>query len=187
MAVARPLAYCPTCEIAFPVGTRAEGGGTFVVQNSTTHCPNGHFARILNAHYQAFETEVQAALERNGPAGRKGVAALWEKLRRQQLTPEQAQAEAEKIIAGLGSIFQAANLSDPTRKAILQALIPAPAAGPEDNEAPPAVQHDVAIPVSPIHEGKAPQETQERRKGGNRAFQRSLRHKQRVLMNPRDR
>jgi len=184
MATARPLAYCPTCGIAFPIATRSEGG-TFVVQNSTTHCPNGHFARILNAHYQAFETETQAALEINGPAGRKRILALWEKLRRQELTPEQAQAEAEKISAGLGSIFQTANLSDPTRKAILQALIPAFVAGSEHDEEPPIAQQDAPMPAPPIPEGKAPQEAPERRKRGNRAFQRSLRHKQRVLMNPR--
>jgi hypothetical protein len=183
MATARPLAYCPTCEIAFPIATRSEGGA-FVVQNSTTHCPNGHFARILNAHYQAFETETQAALEINGPVGRKRILALWDKLRRQELTPEQAQAEAEKISAGLGSIFQAENLSDPTRKAILQALIPAFVAGSEHDEEPIA-QQDVAVPATLIPEGKAPHEVPERRKGGNRAFQRSLRHKQRVLMNPR--
>ena len=185
MATARPLAYCPTCEIAFPIATRSEGRA-FVVQNSTTHCPNGHFARILNAHYQAFETEVQAALEISGPGGRKRILALWEKLRRQEMTPEQAQAEAEKISVGLGSIFQAANLSDPTRKAILQALIPAFVAGPEHDEEPIA-QQDVTVPAPPIAEGKAPQEAPERRKGGNRAFQRSLRRKQRVLMNPRSR
>lgn len=184
MATARPLAYCPTCEIAFPIATRSEGRA-FVVQNSTTHCPNGHFARILNAHYQAFETEVQAALETNGPVGRKRILALWEKLRRQEMTPEQAQAEAETINVGRGSIFQAANLSDPTRKAILQALIPAFVAGPEDDEEPPIAGQDVPLPAPLIPEGKAPQEVPERRKGGNRAFQRSLRHKQRLLMNPR--
>src|ERR1700722_11778594 len=187
MATARPLAYCPTCEIAFPVGTRAGGGGAFVAQNSTTYCPNGHFARILNAHYQAFETEIQAALELHGPAGRKGVVALWEKLRRQEMTPAQAQAEAENICAGLGSIFHGANLSDPTRKAILQALIPALVVGLEDNSEPPVAQQDVDMPAAAIPEGKAPQEPPERRKGGNRAFQRSLRHKQRVIMNPRSR
>ena len=39
---------------------------------------------------------------------------------------------------------------------------------------------DVAVLVtSPL------ERAQEKRKGGNRAFQRSLRHKQRMLMNPR--
>src|ERR1700692_1138633 len=142
MAMARPLAYCPTCEVAFPIATRS-GGGAFVVQNSTTHCPNGHFARILNAHYQTFESEVQEALGMHGQAARKAVMALWEKLCRQEMTPEQAQAEAEKINAGLGSIFNAANLSDPTRKAILQALIPAFDARPEHNEEPSIAQQDV--------------------------------------------
>ena len=184
MAIARPLAYCPTCEIAFPIATRSEGGA-FVVQNSTTNCPNGHFARILNAHYQTFESEIQETLGICGQAARKAVLALWEKLCRQEITPEQAQAEAEKINSGLGPIFNAANLSDPTRKAILEALIPAFVAGSEHTEAPSVVQQDVTKAVSPIPEAKAQREVQEKRKGGNRAFQRSLRHKQRVLMNPR--
>ena len=65
MPTAHPLAYCPTCKVAFPIATRRVGGA-FVVQNSTTHCPNGHFARILNAHYQAVESEIEAALEHHG-------------------------------------------------------------------------------------------------------------------------
>src|ERR1700719_4480827 len=112
MATARPLAYCPTCQVAFPVATRREGGA-FVVQNSTTNCPNGHFARILNAHYQAFETEIQATLENCGPAARKAALRIWRRLCRREMTPEQAQTEAERTKPTLGSMFDAANLSDP--------------------------------------------------------------------------
>jgi hypothetical protein len=183
MAIARPLAYCPTCEVAFPIATRSEGGA-FVVRNSTTNCPNGHFARILNAHYQSFEGEIQATLGAHSRTIRKAVLALWEKLCRRETTPEQARAEAERINSGLGSIFNAENFSDPTRKAILAALIPAAIAGAENDEEP-ITQPDHATAAAPNPEAKAYREVQEKRKGGNRAFQRSLRHKQRVLMNPR--
>jgi hypothetical protein len=184
MAMARPLAYCPTCKIAFPIATRLEGGN-FVVQNSTTNCPSGHFARILNAHYQHFETEIQATLEADGRAVHQTVLALWERLSRRDMTPEQAQAEAERIKPGMGSIFSAANLADPTRKAILDTLIADFAARSEPDEEPPVVQQDVTASVPPMLEATASQEIREKRKGGNRAFQRSLRHKQRLLMNPR--
>jgi hypothetical protein len=176
MAIAHPLAFCPTCKIAFPVAPRREGG-TLVFQNSTTNCPNGHFARILNAHYQTFESEIRAILETNGQMARKAVPTLWEKLHRQEATPEQAQKEAERTKPGLGSIFSAANFTDPTKKAILEALITDFVAASEHA---PAIDH-----LAP--EANGPQELQERRKGGNRAFQRSLRHRQRVLMNPRSR
>ena len=96
-----------------------------MVQNSTTNCPNGHFARILTPHYQAFESEIQATLEITAGAAYRAILALWERLRRGEMTPEQAQAEAEGIRTGLGSIFSPANFSDPTRKAMLQALITA--------------------------------------------------------------
>jgi hypothetical protein len=185
MATAHPLAYCPTCKIAFPIAPRLEGG-TVVFQNSTTNCPNGHFARILNAHYQTFESEIQATLGNHGPGARKAILALWERLRRQEIAPEQAQAEAERIKSGLGSIFNAANFSDPTRKAILEALITA-VAGSEHNEELSTARQTTTVDVPPTPETKSHQEMQEKRKGGNRAFQRSLRHKQRMLMNPRGR
>jgi hypothetical protein len=182
MSIAHPLAYCPTCKIAFPLATGREGG-SFVVQNSTTKCPNGHFARILNAHYQSFETEARATLAALGPVTHKAVSALWEKLSRRDASPEQAQAEAERIAAGLGSIFNAASLADPTRKAILEVLFTDFAATTEPDEGPPIA----TITAPRIPEAEAAQRVQEKRKGGNRAFQRSLRHKQRMLMNPRTR
>jgi hypothetical protein len=185
MTIAHPLAYCPTCRIAFPLAKRREGG-TFVVQNSSTNCPNGHFARVLNAHYQAFEAEVQATLENGGQAVRKPVLGLWRKLHRQEMTSEQAQAEAERTKPGLGSIFDAGNFFDPTRKAVLEALIGA-YAGLEPDEESSITPQEVAMNVPAIPEAKAPQEMREKLKGGNRAFQRSQRHKQRLLMNPRSR
>jgi hypothetical protein len=185
MAIAHPLAYCPTCKIAFPIAPRLERG-TLVFQNSTTNCPNGHFARILNAHYQTFESEIQATLGIHGQGAHKAVPALWERLCRGEIAPEQAQEEAEGIRSGLGSIFSAANFTDPTRKAILEALINA-FTGSEYNEEPSTTGPTPSVDVPPVPETKSPQEMQEKRKGGNRAFQRSLRHKQRMLMNPRGR
>jgi hypothetical protein len=182
MPSAHPLAYCPTCKVAFPVATGREGGA-FVVRNSTTNCPNGHFARILNKHYQAFETEARAALAALGQRARKAVWALWDRLSRGETSPEQAQAEAERAKPGLGAIFNAANFTDPTRKAILEVLFTdlVATSGPDDE--PSLVQQDVTIGAPPVPE--ALREMEEKRKGGNRAFQRWLRHKQRVLMNPR--
>jgi hypothetical protein len=186
MAIARPLAYCPTCKIAFPIAPRLERG-TLVFQNSTTNCPNGHFARILNAHYQTFESEVQATLGIHGQGSHKSILALWDRLHRREIAPEQAQADAESIKSGLGSIFNAANFTDPTRKAILEALITVFVAGSEHDEEPSIIRQNVAIDAPPTPEAEAPQEMRESRTGGNRALQRSLRHKQRVLMNPRAR
>jgi hypothetical protein len=185
MAIAHPLAYCPTCKIAFPIAPRLERG-TLVFQNSTTNCPNGHFARILNAHYQIFESEIQTTLGNHGHGAQKAVPALWGRLCRGDIAPEQAQAEAEAISSGLGSIFSAANISDPTRKAILEALITAFAASEHDDESSVA-QQTATIVGPPVPEAKSHREIQEKRKGGNRAFQRSLRHRQRMLMNPRGR
>jgi hypothetical protein len=185
MPTAHPLAYCPTCKVAFPIATRREGGA-FVVQNSTTHCPNGHFARILNAHYQAIESEMETALEHHGVGARKAIRTLWERLRRSEVTPEQAQAEAEGIRSGLGAIFEPANFSDPTRKAILDALITAFVGSADDEEAS-VPQASAALDVPSVPEAESPQETKQKRQGGNRAFQRSLRHRQRLLMNPRGR
>jgi hypothetical protein len=184
VATPQPLAYCPTCKVAFPIATRREGG-TFVVQNSTTNCPNGHFARILNAHYQAIESEIQGTLESHGQGTYRATLALWERLRRAELAPEQAQAEAERIKSGLGSLFIAANFSDPTRKAILEALIRAFAASAGEDE--PSVAQSAGQDVSAVPESQSSQEMETKRKGGNRAFQRSLRHRQRLLMNPRSR
>ncbi len=179
MAPARPLAYCPTCKVAFPIVPRAEGG-TLVFQNSTTNCPNGHFARVLNAHYQAFEAEIRALLESNGRAAHRAVLALWDRVRAGEITAEQARAEVERTRPGLASIFSAANFSDPVKKAILDALISDFVATSERDEEP-------SMDVSPTPEAHAPADVPEKRKGGNRAFQRSLRHKQRMLMNPRGR
>jgi hypothetical protein len=183
MPIAHPLAYCPTCRAAFPIATGG-GGGTFVVQNSTTTCPNGHFARILTPHYQAIEAEIRGALEGHGQAARKVIRSIWERLSRRDITPEQAQTEADTTKPGLGSIFNAANFTDPTRKAILETLIADFVAGLEPDEEAPVVE-GVATSASPISGAPAHREMPEKRKRGNRAFQRSLRHKQRMLMNPR--
>jgi hypothetical protein len=185
MPTAHPLAYCPTCKVAFPIATRRQGGA-FVVQNSTTNCPNGHFARILNAHYQAVESEIQAALEHHGVGARNAIWMLWERLRRAETSPEQAQAEADGIKSGLGAIFDAANFSDPTRRAILEALITG-FVGSADDEEPSALPPSATLDIPSVPEAKSPQEITQTRKGGNRAFQRSLRHRQRLLMNPRSR
>ena len=184
MAIAHPLAYCPTCRSAFPLAAGRESG-TVVVQNSTTKCPNGHFARILTPHYQAFETEARATLAALGPGSHKVALALWEKLSHREVSAEQAQAEAERIDSGLGSIFKQAILTDPTRKAILEVLFTDFAATSEPDAGPPIVRPDTTISAPPIPEAEALEPAQEKRKGGNRAFQRSLRHKQRMLMNPR--
>jgi hypothetical protein len=183
MPIAHPLAYCPTCRSAFPIATGRQGG-TFVVQNSTTTCRNGHFARILNAHCQAIEAEIRGALESHGQAGRKVIRSLWDQLSRRDMTPEQAQAGADATEPGLGLIFNAANFADPTRKAILEALITDFIAGFEPDEEAPAVE-GAATSAPPIPEAPTHREVSEKRKGGNRANQRSLRHKQRMLMNPR--
>jgi hypothetical protein len=144
MPIAHPLAYCPTCKSAFPAATGREGG-TFVVRNSTTNCPNGHFARIINAHYQAFETEARATLAALDQGTHKAVRALWEKLSRGETSPEQAQAEVERAKSGLGEIFNAANFTDPTRKAILEVLFTdlVATSGPDDESS--LVQQEVAI------------------------------------------
>jgi len=165
--------------VAFPLAPRAEGG-TLVFQNSTTTCPNGHFARILNAHYQAFEAEIQAMLELNGRAAHRAVLALWNRVRAGEITAEQARTEVERTRPGLDSIFDAVNFSDPVKKAILDALLTAFVATPERDE-------ERSVDVSPPPEAQALRDMPEKRKGGNRAFQRSLRHKQRMLMNPRGR
>jgi hypothetical protein len=182
MPSAHPLAYCPTCKVAFPVAAGREGG-TFVVRNSTTNCPNGHFARILNAHYQAFETEARATLATPGQGAHKAVWALWERLSRGETSPEQAQGEAERAKPGLGAIFNVTNFSDPTRRAILEVLFTDLVASPGPDEEPSLIQQDVTMGAPPVPDALRP--VQEKRKGGNRAFQRMLRHKQRVLMNPR--
>jgi len=185
MPIAHPLAYCPTCRNAFPIGTGG-AGGAFVVQNSTTTCPNGHFARILTPHYQAIEAEIRGALEGPGPTAPKAIRSVWERLRHGKITPKQAQAEADTAKPGLGSIFNAENFSDPTRKAILETLITDFIAGVEpDTEAP--VVERVASPAPSMSEAPIHRDLPEKRKGGNRAFQRSLRHKQRMLLNPRAR
>jgi hypothetical protein len=186
MATAHPLAYCPTCKIAFPVAPRTEGG-TLVFQNSTTNCPNGHFARILKPHYQTFQSEIQTTLEHLRPAARRAARAIWDRLCRREVTAEQAQAEAEKVTPGLRSVFNAENIDDPVRKAILAALLGALVTTSDHSEEPSTAQQDVTsnAPVPAVAE--AHQAMQEKRKGGNRAFQRSLRHKQRMLMNPRSR
>jgi hypothetical protein len=183
MPIARPLAYCPTCRSAFPIATGGEGG-TFVVQNSTTTCPNGHFARILTPHYQAIEAAIRDALESHGQAAGKSIRSLWERLSRRDIAPEQAQTEAETTKPGLGVLFDPANFADPTRKAILEALITDFIAGVEPGEEAPVVE-EVAASTPPISEAPIHREIPEKRKGSNRAFQRSLRHRQRMLMNPR--
>lgn len=183
MPIAHPLAYCPTCKTAFPLATGRESG-TFVIQNSTTSCPNGHFARILTPHYQAIEAEIRGALEHRGPAARKVIRSLWERLSRRDMTPEQAQAEADATGPGLDLIFNVANFTDPTRKAILETLITDFVAGLEPHEEAPVVE-GVTPSAPPTPEAPTHREMAEKHKGGNRAFQRSLRHKQRMLMNPR--
>ena len=189
---AHPLAYCPTCKIVFPLVPPQ--GGTVVFQNSTTNCPDGRFARILNAAHQGFEAEVKATLGIHHQAVRRPVLALWEKLRRREIEPEQAQAEAERTRPGLGLIFNPANFSDPIRKAIVEALIadldaeadPEPPVAREVPQVPQVPQIVVANPP-PTPKAEAHREMLKPRRTSNRALQRHLRHQHRLLMNPRHR
>jgi hypothetical protein len=179
---AHPLAYCPTCKVVFPIAPPP--GGTVVFKNSTTSCPNGHFARILTASHQAFEVELRAALGIHHQTIRQPILALWGKLSRGEIAPAQAQAEAEQAKPGLGVLFNPANFFDPVRKAIVEALIAGLGAEAEPSAEPPAAPQVVANPA-PVSEPEAPRVIPMRPKGGNRAFQRRLRHQHRVLMNPR--
>jgi hypothetical protein len=186
---AHPLAYCPTCKIIFPLVPPE--GGTVVFKNSTTNCPDGHFARILKAVHLGFEAEVRATLGINHQAVRRPVLALWEKLRRGEIEPELAQAEAERTRPGLGLIFNPQNFSDPIRKAIVEALI-ADLDAEADPEPPavsevPQVPQVVVVKAAPAPEADAPRAMLKPHRISNRAFQRHLRHQQRVLMNPRHR
>lgn len=186
---AHPLAYCPTCKIIFPLVPPE--GGTVVFKNSTTNCPDGHFSRILKAAHLGFEAEVKATLGIHHQALRRPVLALWEKLRRGEIEPEQAQAEAERTRPGLGLIFNPLNFSDPIRKAIVEALIAD--LGAEADPEPPAVSEVLQLPQvvvanpTPAPEVDAPHAMLKPRGISNRAFQRHLRHQHRVLMNPRHR
>ena len=181
---AHPLAFCPTCKIVFPLVPPQ--GGTLVFKNSTTHCPDGHFARILNAAHQTFEVEIRAMLGIHHQAVRRPVLALWEKLCRREIEPDAAQAEAERTWPGLGLIFDPANFSDPVRKAIVEALIADLSAAAEAEPVSQAPQIVVANPA-PAPGIEAPCEMLKPRRISNRAFQRYLRRQQRVLMNPRHR
>ena len=183
---AHPLAFCPTCKIVFPLVPPQ--GGTLVFKNSTTHCPDGHFARILNAAHQIFEVEFKATLGIHGQAVRRPVLALWEKLRRHEIEPDAAQAEAERTRPGLGSIFDPANFSDPVRTAIVEALIADLSA--ELEAEPPVASEAPQIVVAnqpPAPRTEASCDLLKPRRASNRAFQRYLRRQQRVLMNLRHR
>jgi hypothetical protein len=186
---AHPLAYCPTCKIIFPLVPPE--GGTVVFKNSTTNCPDGHFARILKAFHLGFEAEVKATLGIHHRAARRPVLALWEKLRRGEIEPQQAQAEAERTRPGLGSIFNPQNFSDPIRKAIVEALFAELAA--EADPEPPAASEALEVPqvvvvkATPAPEADASRAMLKPRSISNRALQRHLRHQHRVLMNPRHR
>jgi hypothetical protein len=189
---AHPLAYCPTCKIVFPLVPPQ--GGTVVFKNSTASCPDGHFARILNAVHQAFEAEVKATLGIHHQAVRRPVLALWEKLRRREIEAEEAQAQAEHTRPGLGLIFNPANFSDPVKKAIVETLI-AELGAEAEPEAPvvPQAPHVPQIPQIvvpnpvPAPKTEATRELLKPRRISNRAFQRHLRHQHRLLMNPRHR
>jgi hypothetical protein len=181
---AHPLAYCPTCKVVFPIAPPE--GGTVVFKNSTTSCPNGHFSRILKGGHQAFEAELQAAVGIHHQTIRQPILALWGKLSRGEITPVQAQAEAEQAKPGLGVLFNPANSSDPVKKAIVEALIADLGAEAEPSAEPPAApQIVVANPAPASSSPEAARVIPMRPKGGNRAFQRRLRHQHRVLMNPR--
>ena len=183
MAV-HPLAYCPTCKIVFPLVPPQ--GGTLVFKNSTTKCPDGHFARILNPAHQIFEVELKATLGTHHQSVRRPILGLWEKLRRHEIEPDAAQAEAERVRPGLGSIFDPANFSDPVRKAIVEALIADLSAAADAEPVSEAPQIVVANP-GPAPRIEAPCEMLKSHRISNRAYQRYLRRQQRVMMNPRHR
>jgi hypothetical protein len=201
MAATHPLAYCPTCKIVFPVATRPDGG--VVIKNGMTNCANGHFARVLTAGYQAFEAEIHAALGIHPEIVRKPLVPIVQRLDFGVLSVAEAQAEADAIRPGLGSLFSEANISDPIKRATLTALIvgadvpSGPKAASVVEASPPAVQPDLVEPDEPTavqeeEQSMAPVSAEAApdvptRKGGNRAIQRRLRHLQRLLLNPRGR
>jgi hypothetical protein len=85
----------------------------------------------------------------------------------------------------LGVLFNPANSSDPVKKAIVEALIADLSAEAEPSAEPPAAPQIVVANPAPVSEPEAARVIPMRPKGGNRAFQRRLRHQHRVLMNPR--
>lgn len=200
MAAGHPLAYCPTCKIVFPVSTRPDG--SVVIKNGMTNCSNGHFARVLTAAHQAYESEIHAALGIHPELVRKPLLPIVRRLDHGVLSVAEAQVEAEAIKPGLGSLLSDPNLSDPIKRATLTALIIGDGDGSESVEPPalepdePIVQADKPAAVQPAIEPEEPisgtpvpaaQTTPDMpsRKGGNRAIQRRLRHLQRLLLNPR--
>jgi hypothetical protein len=59
--------------------------------------------------------------------------------------------------------------------------------GSADDEEPVVARSSDRLDIPLVPETMSPPELNPKRKGGNRAFQRSLRHRQRLLMNPRGR
>jgi hypothetical protein len=192
--MAHPLAYCPTCNIAFQTPVFNLGHGPTVLEDVVTNCPEGHAAQILDGSYETIGNNVKAELWIHDDAARKAVLALVERVRRNEITPQQAQVEAEKIKPGLGSIFNPANWSDAIRTAVISSFILAAGSGLTElaksaYKEHPAIQQSVTVnmppPPLPAPEAKPPQKTKQPKTGGNRAVQRNQRQKQRTLMNPR--
>jgi len=187
-----PLAYCPTCDIAFPAAAIGIGGSPFAFSNVGTACPKGHPADVIDGTYSAVGDEIFAFLSTQDQKVQEAVLALTQRVLRNEITPQQAQSAAERLKPGLGSIFNPANWSDTIRAAVIVATIQAVSIGTTEviksrtQQSPPAMQQNVTIYPPPPHSINVPSATQEKDpRHKYKVLKRNQRHKNRVSMNRR--
>jgi hypothetical protein len=192
MTNAHPLAYCPTCKLVFDAPINLSSKVLDVAfEGLGTTCPNGHIASILDGAYETFGDEIRGYLRLNGQIIWGSLAELVDRVNRGQITLEQARAEAERIKPGLGALFNPANWSDDTRRAILVAVISG-AVGAATTEAVKSLTDDHTQPVIQIEQNitinpppPPPGVEVVIANKSNRAIQRRKRNEHRRAMNPK--
>lgn len=128
--VVHPPAYCPRDGIVPGVGISLAGAFQNVnIVGNTITCPVcGGPAQVISGCYDTVGDRLQILIDPSISADAlAAIRKLAEQVRDAAITPEAAQAEAERIAPGTGRLFDIRSWSDQAQATLLAAIIGATA------------------------------------------------------------
>lgn len=119
-----PMAFCAKHGF-FPATAISLENSSIILQNMGTVCPTcGGSAEILPGRYDAAGDRLNFLMDGSiSPQTLAALRRLAERLQRNEITPEQAKTEAEKIAPKAGRLFDVADWSDGAKATLYASII----------------------------------------------------------------
>lgn len=120
-----PLAYCPVHGLYVVSGLVATGDARLIFSHCSTNCPTcGSQSEILPGLYAPDGDNISLLLDPGiSPEALEALGRLLRAVQAGELTPEDAQKEADKVHHGFGKLFNISQWSDQAKSTLYASII----------------------------------------------------------------